>query len=55
LTLSAPQPTERASHERLLALLRAALPESDVASLMAQGAAMDRETATAEAMAVASP
>jgi len=49
------EPTERASHERLLALLRAALPESDVASLMAQGAAMDRETATAEAMAVASP
>jgi hypothetical protein len=36
----------------LQALLRTALPEPDVASLMAKGAALDRDAATEEAMAV---
>jgi tetratricopeptide (TPR) repeat protein len=45
------EPTERTSRERLLALLRNALPESEVASLIAKGATIDRDTAMEEAMA----
>jgi predicted ATPase/class 3 adenylate cyclase len=47
--------TERTSRERLEELLRNALPESDVTVLMAKGAAMDRDEASEEAMAVTDP
>jgi hypothetical protein len=36
-------------------LLRAALPEDRVTELMAEGAAMDLETAVAEALAIPQP
>jgi tetratricopeptide (TPR) repeat protein len=44
--------TERTSRERLMNLLRGALSEADVTALMAKGAAMDRDAASEEAMAV---
>jgi predicted ATPase/class 3 adenylate cyclase len=52
---NAREPTERRGYDRALALVLAALPEERVALLMFEGAAMEQDTAVAEAMAILQP
>ncbi len=47
--------TEQRGYARALDLIRAVLPENRIAALMAQGAALEQDTAFAEAMAIAQP
>jgi tetratricopeptide (TPR) repeat protein len=49
------EPTERRGYEHALELIRAALPEDRIASLLAAGEAMDQEAAVAAALAIPQP
>ncbi len=49
------EPTERRGYERTLELIRAALPEDRIASLLAAGEAMDQDAAVAAALAIPQP
>ncbi|HMD01838.1 MAG TPA: GAF domain-containing protein, partial [Candidatus Baltobacteraceae bacterium] len=47
--------TERLAYERALELIRSALPKERVGALMAEGAALQQDAATAEALAIPQP
>jgi len=49
------EPTERRGYDRAQELIRAALPEDRIASLLAAGEAMDQDAAVAEALAIPQP